>query len=162
MGGGEPQSGEGGEGREGRGGNDSVGVAWDKNQGQKPRLDPMLPETRGRRDKRHGWGAGTRVGQLQSQPCSFALQNLPKSLRWTGELLLFLPWLQLIPRCMKDPPVLEPGKACPVSFPPRDQGHGVRLGAFFWSHSQPSYNLPTNSKVLGQAHLLQKEFRPQS
>lgn len=44
--------------REGGRGYDSVGVAWDKNQGQKPRLDLVLTEARGRRDARHAWELG--------------------------------------------------------------------------------------------------------
>lgn len=32
-----------------------MGVAWDKNQGQKPRLDLVLTEARGRSDGRHAW-----------------------------------------------------------------------------------------------------------
>lgn len=52
----------------GRGGNDSVGLAWDKNQGQKPRLDSMLPEVRGRRDKRHAWGLGLELANSRASP----------------------------------------------------------------------------------------------
>lgn len=57
---------------EGRRGNDSVGVAWDKNQGQKPRLDLILTEARGRRDGRHAWELGLEKDNSKASlaPCS--------------------------------------------------------------------------------------------
>lgn len=45
-----------------------MGMAWDKNQGQKPRLDPGLPEARGRRGERHGWGLGLEQDNSEASP----------------------------------------------------------------------------------------------
>lgn len=45
-----------------------MGLAWDKNQEQKPRLDSMLPEVRGRRDKRHAWGLGLEQANSKASP----------------------------------------------------------------------------------------------
>lgn len=55
--------------REGGRGNDSVGVAWDKNQGQKPRLDLMLTEARGRRNDRLELGLEKDKSKAILDPC---------------------------------------------------------------------------------------------